>query len=239
MASEPIWNGADLAGYLLEGVESEINIDVKGVATGSCAYSCKWANAIALAGAVTCHPDFNFLPTKSIKITREEAGMAKVTVTFEGIDPDKVDNESVPKVYSLQATVSTEPIETHPDFVEKIGGTPDAPLFNAEFDEAGKFKGFPAVLADGTTQNPKAGIKSYQCPSVVYSLEYTTNSTADALNDVGKISSPPSSAMLPSAAGRNWLFLGGTATKKGNAISVKKSWKLSGPRQWDSDIYGD
>ena len=73
------------------------------------------------------------------------------------------------------SSVSAEPIETHPDFVTKIAGTPDAPLNGATFDKK-KFTGFGVVTNDSsgpvdkslTSNQPLAGVRSYYVPKSVF-----------------------------------------------------------------------
>lgn len=231
----PIWHGTNLAGYLLEGVDATIELNDFGIASASLTYTSKWAGAVGLVAGIVRHPTYPFLVRKSANITREEADSAKIVIKFEGIPPEVV--EASKKYYSVDVTTATEPIESHPDFKDKIGGTPAAPLFNAEFDEKGKFKGFPVVLEDGTTDNPKAGMKSYLAPGVIYQEEYLADSIGAVLDDVGKIDTPPSSILKPAAPGRTWLFIGGSARQSGDGIRVTRRWRLSGPRTWDTDVY--
>lgn len=72
---------------------------------------------------------------------------------------------------------SNEPIETHPDFKTKIGGTPSRRLNGATFDKDGKFIGFSVteqLNQNGTpTSNDNsaqdlAGVKSYLSPKLTY-----------------------------------------------------------------------
>jgi hypothetical protein len=73
------------------------------------------------------------------------------------------------------SSVSAEPIETHPDFITKIAGTPDAPLNGATFDKK-KFTGFGVVTKDSsgpvdkslTSEQPLAGVRSYYVPKSVF-----------------------------------------------------------------------
>ena len=75
----------------------------------------------------------------------------------------------VPPTYALQPGTGTERIETHPDFVSVIGGTPANPLNGAIFrdgngnqtsdNQAGMFDRFRVHV--GGVKNPWAGLEEY------------------------------------------------------------------------------
>lgn len=231
MADTTVWIGENIVGHLIEDVPATIGIDEDGVASGSIPYTTAWESAVGLALGMNHHPNYPWLKRKKANITREPGGAAKVVIDFEGL-PSNPD----PK-YSMDGSTSKEPIETHPDFVEKIGGKPGAEKNSAVFDGDGKFKGFKQV--HNGSANPKAGVKSYLVPQVTYTQEKYLLATTSLLGSLGKIDTPPSSNVRPSVGSRTWLMIGASASQVGNGIKLKRKWKLSGPRAWDEDIYGD
>lgn len=82
-------------------------------------------------------------------------GLQVITAEFCGIANG---NSTTPNVTGRGAT-TTEPIQRHPSFVSKIGGTSASPLNGAKFD------GNDLLLGFGDTSNKKYGLKSYYSPS--------------------------------------------------------------------------
>lgn len=93
-------------------------------------------------GRLTCHRASSALNSN---------GLLVVSAEYVGIASG---NMTTPEVSGRGAT-STEPIASHPAFTNKIGGTKDAPLNGAVFNDSGAFKEF----ADA--EYKKYGVKSY------------------------------------------------------------------------------
>ena len=166
------------------------------------------------------------------------------------------------EVYTLKVATSTEPIDTHPNFVAKIGGKKGENLHQAIFDKDGTFKSFPTYYlknqegdkgeknakgedADWGDQNRFAGVQSYLSASATWTKSYKSASSPK-LTGLGKISKP--SGNPPTPAGRNWLYVGFSASfqspPKGDKTKVvqgtiSQEWRLSGRNGWDIDIYGE
>lgn len=223
---------------------STITLDDRGVASATENYILS-GDGLGFALEKRYGP-YPHLKRKSATITKIEGGFTTVSITYEGIPPgkggDDGESEDLDPKYSLDLSTSSEPIDTHPDFVELIGGTIDDTKNNAQFDpETGAFKEFPPTLEDKVTPNPKAGIKTFLSCSAIYSEEKTYTKVGDttigSIAGLGKINTPPPSAFLPEVAGRTWLLIGGTVTQVGDGAVVKRKWRLSGERGWDTDIY--
>lgn len=248
------WKGTNLSGVLIEDVDADVVFDRWGIGSASLTYSTMWDGAPALVAARVVHPDFPWLFRDSATISREEAGYAKVKITFKGVPPET--NEIH---YRMSGSTSSEPIESHKDFIEKIGGTPASPLNNAQFESPKKdsgtaapadrqFKYFPLQLSNNSP-NPKAGIKSYLNGGVTYEqvwtygLNYAHLASGLALQKLGKIEQPPTSGgygpnILPVLPGRNWLLVSADNEQIGTGGKLTRKWRMSGPRGWDTDIYG-
>ncbi len=93
-------------------------------------------------------------------------------------DCDYIGLSADPTPYFLEfvGSVGEEAIETHPNFVSTIGGTPDTPLHGAQFDEtSGEFLGFPVTDSDGVAESGNlGGVRTYYRPSVIVRLSYWT-----------------------------------------------------------------
>jgi len=243
-----VWRNGQKLATLLETTGGEVVFDDVGVASGTLVYQCMYANSVALVASFTRHPSFAFLKRKNARIVREEAGMARVTINFEGI-PTGEENENR-KTYTLHGGTGTEPIESHTQFGTFAGKWNDPATwvngarFATQGEDRGKFLGFVAAQGDDDP-NPKAGVQSYYAPTLVYSeveLRSKANSSSIAvnMNNLGKIDTPPNSDVLPQvSSGRDWLLTDCTVEEVGDGVRITRRWRLSGRNGWDPDIYGD
>ncbi len=165
-------------------------------------------------------------------------------------------------IYTMNFATTSEPIDTHPNFREKIGGTGDNPRNGAVFETDGSFRKFTHKLSDqdvvwGDARNAKgeigvagdqnwyAGVSSYLEASGVWTKSFKSNRTP-TLEGLGRISTPDGEP--PEVGGRNWLYTGFSATftspAKGDRTrkikgDISMEWMMSGRRGWDKDIYGN
>lgn len=194
----------------------------------------------AIRSKYSVHPRFTAMEVSSIDWERTPSGaFYLVTYLFEGF------LSSLPEpVYSLDTSLSEEPIELHPDF-ETFAGTPASPLNGAVFidpdtgrittDNAkGVFREFMATVSGAA--NIKAGIESYLAPGAQWTETSFSRTRPTDLGDLGSIDSP--SGPNPSFTGRTWLYSGAPYTRRGGVYQISKSWMLSGRLGWDTDIYG-
>lgn len=147
-------------------------------------------------------------------------------------------------VYTLEGTLSEDPIQLHPDFVSNIAGKPSAPLNGALFvdpeteqettdDSIGVFREFKAITSG--TQNKKAGVSSYLVPGLRWVKRWTARAAPTDFTKLGEIDTPEGPA--PSVSPRNWLFYSLTYTKKGGLYDIEKTWLMSAKGGWDQEIY--
>jgi hypothetical protein len=174
------------------------------------------------------------------------------TIEYSGPSPFSVpfvDALSEP-IYETVIGLSEDPIDTHPHFVELIGGTPSSPLNGARFvDMEGKpadasrpassnegwvFDSF-ALIHNGK-KNPKAKVTSYLNPTKITYRKTWASKTRPNINNAGKIGTPPGNPPpLPGSA--EWMNMGITSSKNGHIYNNTEEWMASGPNGWDKDIY--
>lgn len=216
------------------------NFDETGIVTASITAFCGSATAISKAQGMKSHPSYPWLKRSSGTVTFQEANTATISLSFEGVDPDSDGQVTT----TIDASMSNEPIDTHPTFTEW------SKKFNAKLAPDGSFKKFPPKLDAGGVNN-KSGITSYLDPTITYSqtkifAKAAISQLASEVGNIGKIDSsfytgtgiPP--APTPDGDGgwkRNWLLLSGSFEEIGEGGKVTKVWKLSGRRGWDKLIY--
>jgi hypothetical protein len=263
MSSSIIYVGKSLA-TLIESAEASITYDEDGIASAELNYTVLWASAPALVESMVAHPDFPFLIRKAAKITRMDANMAKVSVSFEGVDPEKNDDDDSAR-YSVKGSTSNEPIESHPNFSTFAGKWDDqatwvngATFIKKGQKDEGKFLGFKPPSSDGSggsggggsggsgagTGNSKAGTKSYLGGGMIfrqtktYGRTTSGDSVAAQLAKLGKVDEPPRvSSFVEVPEGRDWLLITCSVDQAGEGIKVTREWRLSGRNGWDQDIY--
>jgi hypothetical protein len=245
--SSIIWRGSEHLATLLEDVPAQIEFNEDGIASATLAYSCLWENAADLVGQITRHPDYYWLKRKTATISREEACLARASISFEGVPPQTSEfgeDDASDPTYSLSGDLSTEPIETHPTFAD-FAGTVNAPNVanGASFVQAGEDRGRFLGFLPKDVANPKAGVRSYLEPALTYSETRVYSNingsfSGASMNKLGKIDDPPSSKVLPTVSeNRSWLLSSCNIESVGDGFKVTRSWRLSGRNGWDEDIY--
>jgi hypothetical protein len=174
--------------------------------------------------------------------TGDQCGHVKIDLHYEGKDLSFA-GPSTSQNISIDFTTSQEPIESNPDFVTSIGGTPTAPKHGAFFDATtGEFLGFPVVDPDEPLQLPSrfAGLRSYLMPQETYtanSVEYDYPSDTE-IESIGRVIDP--GLPLPTLPGdRSWLNTGIRVQNIANVYyRTQRTGMLSGPRNWIPEVYG-
>ena len=143
----------------------------------------------------------------------------------------------------VQASLSANPIETHPNFVSTLGGTPGSELNGAVFDSNGVFLGWPAGATLGL-----GGVRYYLAAGC--SIRFTSSTTsgsavASALAAIGSIASSISGGgstfttayTFPGFMLQNvtvdWQYLGSATT----IYTYSQIWVMTQPPGWNSNIY--
>ena len=140
----------------------------------------------------------------------------------------------------VQTGLQANPIETHPNFVSTLGGTPGAPLNGAVFDNNGVFLGWPAgaSLHLGGVRYFLAAANTYRFTAV------TTNATtiATALGNTGAIASSVSAGGLTVTQTNGFMlqnvtldyqYVGGATT----VYTYTVVWVSTQPPGWNTNIY--
>lgn len=241
--SKQVWEGTQLVGTLIESPEAELIIDKSGVAGATLNFMSDFDGVEGLIRQRSRHPDFGWLLLKEARVRREEANACKVRITYEGVSDDGIvrlggSGGSNPR-YSLKGSTSTSPIETNPNF-ETVAGTAEDEKDGVEWDDKGNFEKFTTYLSDGS-KNRKAGTTQWLQPGLIYEETVTLHNKTGVkalVKELGRISDPPKSAVLPTDLGnRNWLMADATAKQVGDGVELTRRWKLSGPNGWDEDWY--
>jgi hypothetical protein len=208
----------------------EINTDRYGLSTGTKRFMVKPAAWGIYPNLGSIHPDAPFCSMEKRRVIMKP-GLWLVEGSYAGVE-----NDVSPKVYELQRNTNQEPIETHPDFVEKIGGKPSAPLNGATFvddtgfptsdDKLGVFEGFRILLADGD-KNKFAGTESYLAPTnTTWQARWTQKVRPDPGTTVGKIDDSVPGSPPDYGEGFSWVYTGMSFEDRGSAVSVRQSWLL-------------
>jgi hypothetical protein len=196
------------------------------------------------------HPIFTYISMEKREMSLK-GPYARAVCSYAGIE-NSVSDFTAP-FYELIIGLSEEPIETHPNFVSKIGWTAMAPKNGAVFrhvntgqrvtqyakasnNDGYVFDSF-LVFVDGKL-NEFAKVESYlEASQVTWRKTYNGVAHPSNLVEAGKIGNPDGPApSLPS--GRNWLDMGITATKRGSAVQLVHEWRASGRRGWIQSVYG-
>lgn len=194
-------------------------------------YIARWTQVMYLAPQrnVARHPDFPSLQCTGCSINRLKPGLvAELTAKYRGF----FGSEDPPLDTSTEEVItstSEAPIETHPDFVDVLGGNKDNPLNGAIFDGDGQFTGWAA-------DSPYAGKESYLIPSTIYRRSSPRRESPNDIGDVGTISSP---GVGGGPSGSNWMFTARTWRRDGAVYTVTEEWMLSGPGGFDPTIYSE
>jgi len=237
-----------------------LKVDKKGLATCTAVFKTKQASWLSLPGLSAVHPIFGFIGADSFEISFKD-GWAMSTVNYAGLDPtskDKGNDDESKPVYELVIGLNEEPIETHPDFKTKIGGTPMEPIHGARFEREAVTGGVDKIASEKSKEptsnagyvfkdfeifdnagvlNPKAKISSYlNANQITWKKSFTRKQSLTALSKAGKIGKPD--GPYPSFGGEGtWLNMGTSQTQKGIAFTCSTEWRFSGRRGWDKDIY--
>lgn len=223
---------------------------IDGLATCTAMFSTTATNYGALPDVNAFHPIFTFMQMEERELSLK-GQFAIASCKYAGIQFD-----FMPPTYELKVGLSDEPIETHPEFVNKIGGTPKQPLNGAVFRKIGKdgatlrtaYDGYPDTdtknyvfkefqLFINGKLNPFAKVESYlESSCLTWSKTVNRRTPVSDIQQVGKIDNPQGPAPNLST-GRNWLFMGITQTRRGSAYQSVTEWRASGRRGWLQPIY--
>ena len=224
-------------GLILDAV-GRLRTDRNGLATGRCRFKMPPKQWDLVPGWGMVHPyaDFCHLETKEVIFGR---GFWSVVCDFVGCEKEETE-----KVYGLRRHTQREPVETHPEFVEKIGGKPSTPQNGAIFvdatgyptsdDKTGVFERFKILLDDGD-KNEFAGMEGYLAPTnTTWTGRWTSRTKPSPGADVGKIDDSPPGSPPDYGEEFKWLSTGLDYETRGKSYSVSESWLLG---MWIEAVY--
>ncbi len=200
---------------------SKLKVSRDGIAVLNETYKGNFADFFgsSLTVAGTNHPEFPYLSVWSSELVESTAGIGILSVEYRGAD-------TIPApTYSLDRSLSNEPLATNPKWVSDIAGKPSAPLNGAIFidpttglqttdDSIGQFKGW-------AIGSPFDGVEDYLCPGSTWTVSYVDYSPPD-LSGVGTIQTPD--GPCPAApANYFWLFAGGSSSQQGTVYRCEKN----------------
>lgn len=202
---------------------------------GTVKYKCRWSSVVALAPKrnTARHPDFSVLVCTQCEVSRLKPGIVcELTATYRGFFG--ASNPNINSREELITNTSEAPIDSHPRFVTDIGGKKGSELHGAIFDDDGKWTGWKA-------DSLYAGVESYLFPSTIYRSTQSVSGRPTSIFNVGTTSgvttgvvgSPPGAP-----SGKGWLLISHTWNREGGLYSESVEYMLSGPKGWDSVIYG-
>ena len=168
------------------------------------------------------------------EVLYDEGDMAHLRLRWAGIR-----QQTLPlPLWRVVRTPREESIETHPLFISDLGGTPEDPKNNAEFDESGNFVGFPIE-----TENPMSGVERYLEQMTVVSVDRLAFQEPDAGERIPRLNTPTIGGSrgirrLPSLAqGQQWFKWDLSYTKRGNVFEIHEEWVASGNRGVNELVY--
>lgn len=199
-----------------------------GTISGQVRYRCDAAAAPSLLPQKgSPHPDNSRVQCFNSVMTVTENGLAEIVSDYLGLQSDPT-----PPVIDFLGNTGEEALETHPDFVSKIGGTPDAPLNEAKFDEeTGEFLGFPVDASEDL-----GGVRGFLSPTSTVRVTFFTANDRWGLYELGEIASPPGNVPKPPGS-RNWLKTNWSRRDFGNIYQISEEYTASGRRGWNRLIY--
>jgi hypothetical protein len=220
----------------------ELVTDRKGLTTGRLVFKVKpeaWSDMPSLLSA---HPYASFCVMER-RVVRFTPGFWQVYADYAGCEEEETE-----PVWDFNPGTQSEPIWTHDEFVEKIGGKPSAKLNHSiwvdevtgddtDDDSKGVFRKFKIVLPDGT-QNPWAGAEEYLTASnTTLTKSWTRQSRPSDSGRPLQVDAPPAGHAPSYPSNYKWLKFPAAYTQRGKVYECRQSWLLSGPKGWNRVIY--
>jgi hypothetical protein len=202
-----------------------------GTITGEARYACPQAGPISNIGSA--HPDDSRAFGVSETVEYDEV-YSYVSTIYRGVW-----SGSAVRV-DVQASLQSNPIETHPNFVSTLGGTPAGPLNGAVFDPTtGVFQGWPSGSPDAL-----GGVRFYLVAANTYRFTFCTTSgatVASAISGIGGLASSISAGGL-TVTGANAFMLQNVTVEyeyvgSTTVYTYSVVWVSTQPPGWNTHIY--
>jgi hypothetical protein len=144
--------------------------------------------------------------------------------------------------YRISSSTSQEPIQTHEDWEDKIGGNGNEPKNDAIFKGTtteSEFDYFPATAA-----NDFGGVSGFLDMALEVEVTVVTpsgnmsNPTWDSrYNNMAEIGTPIGGGAPQALTGRDWLLVGSNQETIGGAVKASYIYRMSGAKGWNKLIY--
>lgn len=221
--------GSVTGGVLAPDAALDYNTD--GTITGEAVYNYALTDSVSVIG--NAHPDDSRAICIAYSLKYSETFQV-ATLKYRGVWSTAAVRVDV------QAGLQANPIETHPNFVSTLGGTPGSPLNSAIFDTTGVFLGWPA----GASLN-LGGVRFYLAAANTYRFTSSTtngSTVASALASVGSIASSISAGGLTVSQTNGFMLQAVTLEFEyvGSATTIytySNVWVSTQPPGWNTAIY--
>lgn len=195
--------------------------DIYGLSTATAVY-CSPAHAIRYPAIYSAHPIWSFMHMEKRTVSLTDYGFCRATCEYAGFEGTPV------PITEWGSGVSSEPIQTHPDFAS-FAGTPSAPLNDAVWVDV--------ETGQPTTDNtrgvwlrfagtgPFAGMTSYLSPYLTKKITRISSAQISVLSGIGHIDG-------------TMLKVGASSTQRGIVFQNTEEWRGGGRRPINADVYG-
>jgi len=227
----------DIDGNVIMQPDRSVSEKNDGTLEGQIVYRCDKEYISSLPDLGDPHPDDDRLECYDINKTYNSNGLVTATASFFGLVASTTD-----PVISYSGGQNQEPIETHPDFETKIGGTYNAPLNGAKFvtDEGeADYKAFIGFI-DPDSDSEILGTEYYLSTSTNITLSYWTDKAPSLKNRMRiypYIRGINSSQLRVPSDVKNFLLLDTPYRQVGSFFQVTEQYLGSGPDGFSSLIY--
>lgn len=222
--------GSVTGGVLAPGAKLSYNTD--GTITGEATYNYATSDTVAPLG--NAHPDDSRAICVAYTVEYNETFQV-ASLQYRGVW-----STSAVRV-DVQAGLQANPIETHPNFVSTLGGTPSAPLNSAFFDPTtGAFEGWPAGAALNL-----GGVRFYLAAANTYRFTFSTTNAATvatAVGNIGQVASSVSAGGLTISQSNGFMLQNVLVEYEYVGVSTQiytytLVWVSTQPPGWNTNIY--
>ena len=213
---------------------SELIYHDSGLIEGQYIIKADEANTLLTRYIGSAHPDDSAVQLYAMRIVYDRLGIRMAVYDCIGITRDPTD-----RVPSYMAANSTDPIETHPYFRTRAGGTALAgtiasPKNGATFDP--ETKQFLGWMADACPAD-LIGVRSYYRNAMVVRATWFSFQPPRFRYDARITAAPPG---VPDIAGvKDWLEMAPSGEKVGTLFRISQEYIGSDNRGWSKKIYGN
>lgn len=237
-------------------------IDSTGKRVITSAWDIDYSQKENFIAGMTTHPASG-LKRASVRSERGKLNVARVTITFGGLDPAEV-IIGYKASYRQGRSNSTEPIETHPKFFQ-YAGYPDPNKKSDEKhagrqNEDGTGNYMHGIWKNGQGDTGADRVKSatfigwgtwsdigkkfqgmmqYNNPNITWTETIVSVGKPSVNMRTGTIDNPPGGAPSVSkfSGTRNWLLDSAEQEENGSAWTTTRTWLMSGEKGWLSEWY--